>query len=89
MLNFGASKPRIRGEPGPRGPPWIRTWINLLKSAEILSLFHSRRDKLSRPEVWVTWLTKVVQSWVPHVPGEMLKFRGGGGGSLLKEKEMY
>ena len=27
MLNFGASKPRVRGGPGPRGPPpWIRTW---------------------------------------------------------------
>ena len=25
MLNFGASKPRVRGGPGPRGPPWIRT----------------------------------------------------------------
>ena len=21
MLNFGASKPRVRGGPGPRGPP--------------------------------------------------------------------
>ena len=25
MLNFGASKPRSGGGPGPRGPPWIRT----------------------------------------------------------------
>ena len=25
MLNFGASKPRVRGGPGPRCPPWIRT----------------------------------------------------------------
>ena len=26
MLNFGASKPRVKGGgPGPRGPPWIRT----------------------------------------------------------------
>ena len=25
MLNFGASKPRVKGGgPGPRGPPWIR-----------------------------------------------------------------
>ena len=24
MLNFGASKPRVGGGPGP--PPWIRTW---------------------------------------------------------------
>ena len=27
MLNFGASKPRVRGGPSPRGPPWIRTWV--------------------------------------------------------------
>ena len=27
MLNFGASKPRVRGGPGPQGPPWIRTWL--------------------------------------------------------------
>ena len=26
MLNFGASKPRVKGEPGPPGPPWIRAW---------------------------------------------------------------
>ena len=25
MLNFGASKPRVRGGLGPRGPPWIHT----------------------------------------------------------------
>ena len=25
MLNFGASKPRVKG--GGRGPPWIRTWL--------------------------------------------------------------
>ena len=28
MLNFGASKPRVKGGPGPRGPPWIRTWLH-------------------------------------------------------------
>ena len=27
MLNFGASKPRVKGGPGPPGTPtWIRTW---------------------------------------------------------------
>ena len=25
MLNFGASKPRVKGGQGPQGPPWIRT----------------------------------------------------------------
>ena len=29
MLNFEASKPRVKGGPGPRGPPWIRTcWLD-------------------------------------------------------------
>ena len=28
MLNFGASKPRVKGGPGPRGPPWIQTWLH-------------------------------------------------------------
>ena len=30
MLNFGASKPRVKGGPGPGPPgppPWIRTWV--------------------------------------------------------------
>ena len=26
MLNFGASKPRVKGGPGPPGPHRIRTW---------------------------------------------------------------
>ena len=30
MLNFGASKPRVKGGPGPRGPPWIRTWTSIV-----------------------------------------------------------
>ena len=30
MLNFRASKPRVKGGPGPPGPPWIRTWFLLL-----------------------------------------------------------
>ena len=31
MLNFGASKPRVGGGPGPPGPPpWIRTWSSTL-----------------------------------------------------------
>ena len=37
MLNFGASKPRVRGGLGPRGPPWIRTWL------------HSDRDRDREP----------------------------------------
>ena len=27
MLNFGASKPRFEGGPGPPGPPRIRAWV--------------------------------------------------------------
>ena len=28
MLNFGASKPRVRGGArAPGAPPWIRTWV--------------------------------------------------------------
>ena len=31
MLNFGASKPRVRGGPGPPGPPpWIRGWCSIV-----------------------------------------------------------
>ena len=26
MLKFGASKSRVKGGTGPRGPPWIRYW---------------------------------------------------------------
>ena len=26
MLNFGASKSRVRGDPGLQGPLWIHTW---------------------------------------------------------------
>ena len=28
MLNFGASKPRVKGGSGPLGPPWGPTWIH-------------------------------------------------------------
>ena len=41
MLNFGASKPRVRGGPGPRGPPLdprllLQYWIT---SEESLNFF--------------------------------------------------
>ena len=29
MLNFGASKPRVKGGGGLGGPSWIRTWVFL------------------------------------------------------------
>ena len=40
MLNFGASKPRVKGGPGPPEPPWIRTWID--RSIDKNWTFHNR-----------------------------------------------
>ena len=34
MLNFEASKPRVKGGPGPR-PPWIRTCHQLVTKLKI------------------------------------------------------
>ena len=33
MLNFGASKPRVEGGPGPRTPTRIRAWFTYLPKA--------------------------------------------------------
>ena len=39
MLNFGASKPRVKGGPVPPGPPWIRTCIKETKvSSNVISV---------------------------------------------------
>ena len=37
MLNFGASKPRVKGGDGPPGPPWIRTcrWKDIAQELDV------------------------------------------------------
>ena len=56
MLNFGASKPRVRGGPGPRAPPGsapvkfqLILWFMLLRNAKVTK----RRTKLGRNVVIV------------------------------------
>ena len=48
MLNFGASKPRVRGGgPGPRGPPLdphLKTWDNVLCLVTITKSLHFNHD---------------------------------------------
>ena len=44
MLNFGASKPRVRGGPSPWGPPWIRTCV---KNGTMTKLSHQIGSSLS------------------------------------------
>ena len=39
MLNFGASKPRVGGGPGPRGPPGSAPEYTNGNEAKIISLY--------------------------------------------------
>ena len=42
MLNFGASKPRVRGGPGPPGPP----------PGSAAEIFHYDLDKFDIEQLW-------------------------------------
>ena len=84
MLNFGASKPRVKGGPGPRGPPWIRTCIILSFeeltpvafriSRELKLVAHSKQHGITKVKEYVKCVNCCLkcQHWAghPHVAND-------------------
>ena len=51
MLNFGASKPRVKGGgPGPPGPPWIRACLYCMYAifTDLLGYFIMEKSDMTK-----------------------------------------
>ena len=62
MLNFGASKPRVKG-----GPPWIRTWVELSRTVTkqfkktTICLAFDTQEVLKRDRAVREWQVDIVK----------------------------